>query len=198
MQTKIESAIETTFDLTIGFVIATALVYYAGPFFDLSNANAKNSILWVAMFTAVSFIRRFITRRIFNHLTHRRNNMGTERHVSIGHKAMVQTLCKSGAVMLNEMTPNRMTRLHEASKLQCEAGELMDAVAQECYYNKLLDVINIVEELGDMEFYMEVIRSDLLITREQTLHSNMLKLEKRYGKDFEYSDSSAIARRDKK
>ena len=53
-----------------------------------------------------------------------------------------------------------------------------------------------IEELGDLEFYMQGLRDALKITREETLKINMQKLEKRYG--GLYSNEAAQARADKK
>lgn len=45
-------------------------------------------------------------------------------------------------------------------------------------YRKELDVENIIEELGDLEFYLEGLRSHLGITRQQVLEANRDKLAK--------------------
>ncbi len=63
-------------------------------------------------------------------------------------------------------------------------------------YKKQLDYNNVVEELGDIEFYMAGIRMELGITREHTLEMNMLKLAKRYP-NFEYTNERAQQRADK-
>ena len=62
-------------------------------------------------------------------------------------------------------------------------------------YNKPLDRDNVVEELGDIEFYLQQLRVRLSITREETLHANVQKLRKRYASG--YSDAAAQARADK-
>lgn len=117
-------------------------------------------------------------------------------NTKITHDQMVEKLCKSGADILKDLTPSRVHLLHMASKLCSEAGELMDAVGKLCYYNKPLDQDNVVEELGDMEFYMSGIRQCLTISRETILLNNMDKLSKRY-EGFKYSDKAAKQRKDK-
>ena len=77
-----------------------------------------------------------------------------------------------------------------------EAGELLDAVKREAIYNKVLDRENVIEELGDLEFYMEGLRQRLNITREETLYHNKQKLSIRY-QGLQYSDKSAHERADK-
>ena len=66
----------------------------------------------------------------------------------------------------------------------------------EAIYGKPLDRENVIEELGDLEFYMEGLRQGLGITREETLQANVAKLGARYAAG-KYSDKAAIARADK-
>ena len=46
--------------------------------------------------------------------------------------------------------------------------------------SQAIDRENVIEELGDLEFYMEGVRQNLGITREETLNHNIQKLSKRY------------------
>jgi len=109
---------------------------------------------------------------------------------------LVTALCKPGSEILATMTPDRMHLLHMASKLASEAGELVDAIGKLCFYNKELDVCNVVEELGDIEFYLEGLRQQLMLTRDMALQANIKKLQRRYEKG--YSDKAAQQRADKK
>ena len=52
-----------------------------------------------------------------------------------------------------------------------------------------------IEELGDIEFYLEQMRQNLKITRQECLDANIVKLQKRYSTG--YSNESAQARVDK-
>lgn len=72
----------------------------------------------------------------------------------------------------------------------------MDGIKKYVIYNKTLDMNNIVEELGDIEFYLQGLRESLGVTREQTLIRNMTKLAKRY-EGYAYTDQAAHARADK-
>lgn len=63
-------------------------------------------------------------------------------------------------------------------------------------YRKPLDRENVLEELGDLEFYMEGIRQGLGITREQCLEANIAKLGKRY-EGMRYTDGAEQERADK-
>lgn len=114
----------------------------------------------------------------------------------INHSKMVKQLAKSGDQIVNEMTPINAHLLHMSVGVSGEAGELLDAVKKAVIYQKPIDVENIIEELGDLEFYMEGLRQGLNITREQTLQSNITKLGERY-KGHLYSDKQAQERSDK-
>jgi NTP pyrophosphatase (non-canonical NTP hydrolase) len=83
-----------------------------------------------------------------------------------------------------------------ASALQGEAGELFDAIKKHAVYDKDLDLVNVIEELGDIEFYLEGLRQLLEITRDETVKANIKKLTKRYP-DGRYSNKHAKERADK-
>jgi NTP pyrophosphatase (non-canonical NTP hydrolase) len=114
------------------------------------------------------------------------------------HREMVDRLKKPGDRLLAQLTPQKVDAWHMASCIPAEGGELFDAVKRWVIYGKPLDKENVIEELGDLEFYMEGIRQNLGISRGETLRANILKLDgKRYASG-KYSDEQAIARADKK
>ena len=109
---------------------------------------------------------------------------------------MVSRLAKPGVAILNTLTPEKCHLWHMATGVNGEAGELTDAVKKAVAYNKELDRDNVIEELGDLEFYLEGLRQGLGITRDETLTHNINKL---YNKRYKhgYSDAAAIERADK-
>lgn len=109
---------------------------------------------------------------------------------------MVTKLKKPGEDILAGMTPEKADLLHMALGICGEAGELGDALKRHAIYNKELDRTNVVEELGDLEFFLEGVRQILGITREETLDANIDKLGTRYV-GHGYSDEQAQLRRDK-
>ena len=112
------------------------------------------------------------------------------------HANMVSSLCKDGLDIINSLTRSKAHLWHMSSALAYEAGELGDAFKKHIVYEKELDMENVIEELGDLEFYMRAIRDSLGITREETLQHNLDKLGKRYSKGS-YSNKSAQERADK-
>jgi len=109
---------------------------------------------------------------------------------------MVAGLAKSGEVIASNMTAHEANLIHMVMGICGEAGELLDAVKKGAIYKKEIDVGNVIEELGDIEFYMEGLRQAFGITRGWTLDNNIIKLGKRY-EDFKYSDKAAQDRADK-
>jgi NTP pyrophosphatase (non-canonical NTP hydrolase) len=112
------------------------------------------------------------------------------------HATMVATLVKSGAAILEQLDPAKVDAMHAAIGIAGEAGELLDGVKKHVIYNKPLDRENLIEELGDLEFYMEQLRQNIGVTREETLVANMKKLAVRYN-GMRYSDQAAQDRADK-
>jgi NTP pyrophosphatase (non-canonical NTP hydrolase) len=86
--------------------------------------------------------------------------------------------------------------IHAAVGAAGEAGELLDALKKHWVYNKPLDRENVIEELGDMQFYMMAVQLLLGITSQDILQAHVKKLSIRYpGRT--YTDTAAIARADK-
>ena len=117
----------------------------------------------------------------------------------ITHEQMVELLQKPGEDIQAHVTPLQLDVLHMAVGVAGEAGELLDAIKKWVFYNKDLDRVNVIEELGDLEFYLQGIRARLMIPREVTLDANINKLltgDKARYKDG-YTDEQAQLRRDK-
>jgi NTP pyrophosphatase (non-canonical NTP hydrolase) len=109
---------------------------------------------------------------------------------------MVAVLVKKPGDIIPQLTEDKVDLIHAIMGISGEAGELLDAIKKAVIYDKPLLHDNVVEELGDLEFYMEQLRQRLGITREETLDANIAKLSKRY-EGLRYSDAAAHARADK-
>lgn len=114
----------------------------------------------------------------------------------VSYPDMVSALIKPGISILHQITPEKLALLHSAMGIAGEAGEIVDAIKKNAIYNKPLDFENLLEELGDMEFYLEDLRQQLGVTREEILRRNQEKLSVRYHKGT-YSDQQAQQRADK-
>ena len=109
---------------------------------------------------------------------------------------IVRNLIKSGEEIINELTPWQADLWHCSTGVAGEGGELLDAVKKHVIYQRPIDRDNVIEELGDLEFYMERVRQLLQIERHETLDANVEKLKIRYP-GVQYSNQSAIDRADK-
>ena len=116
--------------------------------------------------------------------------------VTVNYADMVKALAKPGHAIVEELTADKAHALHMAVGISGEAGELLDAIKKHVIYGKPMDWVNVVEELGDLEFYMEGLRQLVGVTREEVLRVNVSKLGKRYSAGT-YSNTAAIAREDK-
>jgi NTP pyrophosphatase (non-canonical NTP hydrolase) len=120
----------------------------------------------------------------------------TTDNLNTAYGDMVYSLAKPGKDIVDNMTSSTAHLLHMAVGISGEAGELLDAIKKHVIYNKPLDINNVVEELGDLEFYMEGLRTALGLDRASILIANMNKLGKRYASGT-YTDTQAQERRDK-
>ena len=109
---------------------------------------------------------------------------------------MTAALSKTGSAIIKDLNPTKADLLHMAVGVAGEAGELLDAVKKATIYNKPLDHKNMVEELGDLEFYMSRVRQLIGVSRDQVLEHNYEKLSRRYAKG-QYSNEQAQERMDK-
>lgn len=118
-----------------------------------------------------------------------------EQEVNIWEK-MVKDLAKDGDIITQELTREQAHLWHMATGVAGEAGELLDAVKKHVIYQKPIDRLNVMEELGDLEFYMAGLRQGMDILRGEVLDMNYNKLHNlRYPNG--YSDEAAQARADK-
>ena len=92
-------------------------------------------------------------------------------------------------------TPLQCELLHAAIGIAGEAGELLDAVRKHVFDGQPLDRENVIEELGDLCFYMEAAMQAVGVSREEIEQRNQAKLSKRY--EAGYSDQQAQERKDK-
>lgn len=71
--------------------------------------------------------------------------------------------------------------LHAAIGIAGEAGEVVDLIKKFTFgFKSNIQRERLVEELGDLEFYMESLRKTLDITRDEVLKANVNKLDARF------------------
>lgn len=72
---------------------------------------------------------------------------------------------------------------------------MVDAIKKTWIYGKPLDRENVLEESGDLLFYLQALLTECGFTLDDAMTANVAKLRKRYPAG--YTDAAAIARADK-
>lgn len=113
--------------------------------------------------------------------------------VFTSHRDMVEKLFKKDY-------DQSMMLLHAVMGIAGEAGELVDAIKKHVFFGKELDKENVIEELGDILFYLEAMAQLLNVSKTQLMGHNVDKLltgAKARHKSGSYSDEAQNARSDK-
>lgn len=85
----------------------------------------------------------------------------------------------------NRLTTPWVIRLnHVADGLCTEAGEFKDAMKKYVYYGKNLDSVNLMEEIGDIFWYLAIACDQLGIDFNYVQEQNIAKLKARYPEKF--------------
>jgi len=77
-----------------------------------------------------------------------------------------------------------MRLLHASMGLVTESGELMDAMKKHLFYGKELDKTNLIEECGDLFWYIALLLNTLNVNMETVMQINVDKLKARYPEKF--------------
>jgi len=112
-------------------------------------------------------------------------------HTTVRYDNFVKNLLKADT--------DQMMKIHAAVGVAGEAGELLDAVKKVYIYGQTLTadkLNNIIEEMGDIEFYLQAMRNLFSLKRQDILTVNAMKLSKRY-RDLTFTVSESEKRRDK-
>jgi NTP pyrophosphatase (non-canonical NTP hydrolase) len=110
------------------------------------------------------------------------------------YRELVARTAKAGEEIRRSLTSGRVDLWHSATGAAGEASEVLDCIKKHVIYNGPLDLNLLYEELGDLEYYLELMRQSLGVTRDSILKGNFEKLNKRYPEG--YTDDAAIARAD--
>lgn len=88
---------------------------------------------------------------------------------TVGYDELVKALAKPGLDVINDLTEGKAHLLHMAVGISGEVGELVIAFDHGAHLFNVLDTENVIEELGDIEFYMEGYRQELMWNREDVV-----------------------------
>lgn len=81
---------------------------------------------------------------------------------------------------------------HAALGVASDGGEFVDAIKAHTIYGKSLDLVNLVEEAGDVMFFLQMALNQFGLTLQDAADVNRIKLGTRYHRG--YNDADAIKR----
>jgi len=99
---------------------------------------------------------------------------------------------KSYDHVATRFTPSMSRLTHAALGLSTEANEFSDQLKKHLIYGKELDKTNLIEELGDLCWFIAMACDELGTNFEKIQKINIKKLKARYGD--KYSDEKALTR----
>lgn len=82
--------------------------------------------------------------------------------------------------------------IHASLGLTTETAEIADAIKKHMMYGKPLDETNLLEEVGDVLWYANVLLNEIGASFDEAMAANIRKLKKRYPQGF--TEQSAINR----
>lgn len=74
--------------------------------------------------------------------------------------------------------------LHAGMGLSTESAEILDSLKKVIYYGQPLDKTNLIEEMGDIFYYLAMMSRVLNVSFEEIMAINIEKLKARYGDKF--------------
>jgi NTP pyrophosphatase (non-canonical NTP hydrolase) len=107
-------------------------------------------------------------------------------------KACLTTESNDFPAIKGRVTDENIRLLHAGIGLATEAGEFLDALKKHVFYGKDLDKVNLMEECGDLMWYMSVALDALGYDFEKVMERNIEKLSARYKGGF--SKNAAVNR----
>ncbi|XCH78865.1 MAG: nucleoside triphosphate pyrophosphohydrolase family protein [Candidatus Dehalobacter alkaniphilus] len=106
-----------------------------------------------------------------------------ELYVSVSNNDLNEFQIKSLRTA-NKLTPEQMV-LNGVLGLNGEAGEIADLYKKATFQGHELDEDKLIEEAGDVIWYVAILASGLGVSLSEVAHRNVLKLQKRYPNGFD-------------
>lgn len=98
--------------------------------------------------------------------------------------ACLRTESNDFPAIKGRVTDENIRLLHAGIGLATEAGEFLDALKKHVFYGKDLDKVNLMEECGDLMWYMSVALDALGYDYKSVMERNIEKLSARYKDGF--------------
>lgn len=88
------------------------------------------------------------------------------------------------AIAARASSPNGINLLHAAMGLATESGEVVDAIKKHLFYGKPIDRVNLIEEAGDVLWYLALLLDTIGVPFEEAMDVNIAKLRERFPDKF--------------
>lgn len=98
--------------------------------------------------------------------------------------------------VLEGMNADKVRLFHAQSGMAGETGELSDIIKKHIFYDKELDRSHIIEEAGDVLWYMNILLDVVGSDITEAMEKNKEKLSKRYS-EGKFTKKAALERADK-
>lgn len=82
--------------------------------------------------------------------------------------------------------------LHASTGIETEGGEIADALKRHIFYGKPIDRVNLIEEAGDLLWYIAVLLNTVDSSFDEAMDKNIAKLRARFGDKF--TEHAALSR----
>lgn len=105
----------------------------------------------------------------------------------------IQDFADYQARLINDLGSENSNLMHMAAGISGEAGEVLDVVKKTFAYGKPLDKAHLVEEIGDICFYISGLIGMIDSSWNEVMAMNIAKLEARYP-DAKFNADHAINR----
>lgn len=105
----------------------------------------------------------------------------------------IQDFADYQARLINDLGNENSNLMHMAAGISGEAGEVLDVVKKTFAYGKPLNKDHLVEEIGDICFYISGLIGMIGSSWDEVMNVNVAKLEARYP-DAKFNADHAINR----
>ncbi|QQS39178.1 nucleoside triphosphate pyrophosphohydrolase family protein [Candidatus Woesebacteria bacterium] len=99
-------------------------------------------------------------------------------------KDYIKKAIRTESVHYRKLTKGNQRLEHAILGMITESGELADALKKYKFYNLPLDKVNLIEEIGDVLWYVAIACDELGVDFEKIMDKNIRKLEVRYPEKF--------------
>jgi len=89
-----------------------------------------------------------------------------------------------------DILPSKFYLILAALGAAGETGEVVDEIKKHVFHNHPLDREKLIKEMGDVEWYFNLLRKELKVTLEEVHERNIEKLSARYPEGFFTSERS--------